>query len=71
MGARWTLERRARQAELIKTWRPWEQSTGPKTQEGKARSSRNADKGKRQEQRELRELLRLLREQSKALETIG
>ena len=39
---RWTSESRAKQAELIRTWRPWEQSTGPKTPEGKARSSANA-----------------------------
>lgn len=41
----WTPERRARQAELIKQWQPWKQSTGAKTAEGKARSSRNAFKG--------------------------
>ena len=39
---RWTPESRAKQAELIRTWRPWEQSTGPKTAEGKAVSSMNA-----------------------------
>lgn len=41
----WTPERRAKQAEAIKRWQPWRQSTGPRTEEGKARSSRNADKG--------------------------
>ena len=30
----WTPERRKRQAEMIKNWKPWEQSTGPKTEEG-------------------------------------
>ncbi|WP_224790004.1 hypothetical protein [Pseudomonas fluorescens] len=35
-------ERRARQAELIRQWRPWEQSTGPRSAEGKAVASRNA-----------------------------
>ncbi|HES76755.1 MAG TPA: hypothetical protein ENO09_07110 [bacterium] len=40
----WTPERRAKQAALIRTWKPWEQSTGAKTKEGKARSSRNAHK---------------------------
>lgn len=38
----WTPARRARQAILIKTWAPWSASTGPRTAEGKARSSRNA-----------------------------
>jgi hypothetical protein len=41
----WTPERRARQSAAIAAWRPWERSTGPKTPEGKARSSRNADRG--------------------------
>ncbi len=38
----WTPERRARQAEMIRQWQPWEKSTGAKTAEGKARSRRNA-----------------------------
>lgn len=41
----WTPERRARQAALIATWRPWERSTGPRTAAGKAASSRNAYRG--------------------------
>ena len=32
---RWTDEARAKQAALIRTWRPWEQSTGPVTPDGK------------------------------------
>jgi len=42
-SAAWTPERRARQAERIRCWEPWRQSTGPKTAEGKRRSSRNAE----------------------------
>jgi hypothetical protein len=38
----WTQERRQRQAEKIKQWQPWKQSTGPKTKKGKQTSSRNA-----------------------------
>lgn len=38
----WTPERRARQAALIRNWRPWEVATGPRTADGKARSARNA-----------------------------
>jgi hypothetical protein len=41
MANGWTEERRKRQSELIRTWKPWEQSTGAKTDEGKARSSLN------------------------------
>ena len=47
MGNGWTPERRARQAELIRSWRPWETSTGPRTDEGKSRAARNGFKGGR------------------------
>ena len=29
----------------IRRWKPWEQSTGPKTSEGKANAAQNANKG--------------------------
>jgi len=55
----WTPERRAKQAETIRRNKPWAKSTGPKTPEGKATSSRNADKGGRTAQREeLRAMVR-------------
>lgn len=55
----WTVAERQRQAELIKQWQPWQNSTGAKTSKGKAISSRNAFKGGfRQELIELRKLLR-------------
>ena len=38
----WSTERRAAQAERCRTNRPWEHSTGPKTQAGKEAASRNA-----------------------------
>jgi hypothetical protein len=62
----WTPERRARQAELIRSWRPWERSTGPRTAEGKARASLNSYRGaKRAETRALvRALSALLGEQA-------
>jgi hypothetical protein len=37
----WTPERRARQAALIHTWKPWTASVGPRTAAGKAKSSQN------------------------------
>ena len=40
----WTTEQRQRQRELIQRWKPWKQSTGAKTPEGKKRSSQNAYK---------------------------
>ena len=45
MASSWTPERRARQAALILTWKPWQQATGPRTLDGKATASRNAYKG--------------------------
>lgn len=44
MGKGWTPERRARQATLIRTWRPWEHSTGPCSAEGKTQAARNAQR---------------------------
>lgn len=54
-------------SELIRTWRPWDYSTGPRSVEGKARAARNADKGGQREKlrvlsRTLGELLRQQRE---------
>ena len=40
----WTPERKARQAALIKQWKPWNNSTGAKTVEGKETVSKNAVK---------------------------
>ena len=69
MANGWTPERRARQAEAIRRWRPWEKSTGPRTAEGKAKASRNAYKGS--EWRTVRELSKAmhaaLRDQRKQL----
>jgi hypothetical protein len=65
MANGWTPERRARQAELIRKWRPWEKSTGPTTEAGKTAVSQNACKGGTW--RLLRELSRVLREQDRRL----
>ena len=40
----WTPEERAKQAELIRKWKPWEKSTGPQTEHGKQCSSQNSRK---------------------------
>ena len=40
-----TPEHRRLRAELIKRWRPWEKSTGPKTTEGKAIVAQNGFRG--------------------------
>jgi|SoiMetStandDraft_5_1073268.scaffolds.fasta_scaffold334589_1 hypothetical protein len=72
MANGWTLERRARQAELIRGWRPWERSTGPKTPEGKVKVSQNGYKGAtrvvlRAVRKALREQDKQCREQLRAL----
>jgi len=68
MPSGWTPERRARQAEAIRRWKPWAKSSGSRSDAGKARSSRNADKGGqwrklRELSREVNALLRRQREQ--------
>ena len=65
MANGWTPERRARQAELIKAWKPWEHSTGPRSESGKAVASRNGWKGGHRLM--LREMSRALAEQRAAL----
>ncbi|RDH84387.1 MAG: hypothetical protein DIZ78_12285 [endosymbiont of Escarpia spicata] len=69
MANGWTPERRARQAELIRKWRPWEKSTGPRTPEGKQTVARNAFRGGTW--RLLRELARAMREQKIGLKKVG
>lgn len=72
MANGWTQERRERQSLLIRTWRPWEKTTGPKTPEGKAKVSRNAYTGGAwREARQLtKEMNALLREQRDAVEAL-
>ena len=58
----WTQERRKKQSQLIQNWKPWENSTGPRTAQGKVVSSMNALKhGMRsKEMREMESGLALL-----------
>ena len=67
MADPWPQERRQRASEMIRARQPWLKSTGPRTPEGKARSSRNAWKGGLRPA--LRRLARNLREQREWLET--
>ena len=68
MANGWTAERRQRQAEMIRNWQPWQNSTGAKTAVGKAISSGNAFKGGLRS--ELRKLSKALREQRQAIEAL-
>ena len=64
-----TPEHRALRAELIRKWKPWEKSTGPKSPEGKARSAMRGYKGGTRGV--LREMSKALREQAKMLEGVA
>lgn len=60
-----TSERRARAAEAIDRWKPWERSTGSRTTQGKAQAAQNAYRGG---QRPLiRALARALHEQARSV----
>lgn len=41
MARTWTNEQKSKQAEIIRIWKPWKKSTGPRSAVGKAISSRN------------------------------
>ena len=69
MVTSWTPERRARQSELIRHWKPWAQSTGPRSAIGKSVASRNAFKGGMASQ--LREIRQALRAQQAMLKSLG
>ena len=64
----WTPERRLKQSLQIRQWRPWDDSTGPRTPEGKAASSRNAYRGGVRSI--LNSMSELLREQGGALDQL-
>lgn len=63
-AAGWTPERRKRQSEAIKRWKPWAKSTGPKSLEGKAAVSGNAWTGGHRAQ--LKELVKMVNAEVRA-----
>ena len=64
-----TLEHRSLRAKLIHKWRPWEKSTGPRSQIGKVKVSRNAYKGGLRST--LQEVSALLKKQREFLKSVG
>jgi len=64
-----TPEHRSLRAKLIQKWRPWEKSTGPRSQVGKVKVSRNACKGGLRSA--LREVSALLKKQREYLKSDG
>ena len=69
MANGWTPERRQRQAEAIKQWKPWQRSTGPRTKVGKIIASRNGWKGGTRPM--LRSLAVALRQQREWLDDVS
>ncbi len=68
MPRKWTPEQKARQSELIRSWRPWETTQGPVTPEGKKRSAMRGFKGApRATLAEARRLARVIANDEKAL----
>ena len=68
MATTWTPERRAKQAELIRQWKPWAKSTGPRSAEGRQRVSKNAwTGGHRAQLRELSKIVNAEVEQARDL----
>ncbi len=69
MANGWTPERRARQAELIRAWKPWERSTGPRSEAGKQVSAQRGFRGAVREQARI--VAAALKEQREVLESLG
>ena len=69
MSNGWTPERRARQAKLIRRWRPWEHSTGPSTAAGKETVACNAWKGGTRPL--LRQIAQVMKDQQEGLDPYG
>ena len=67
----WTEERKARQSALIRSWKPWEQSTGPKTDEGKQEASRNRQRALEKARQEVADARKALSDAQDALERLG
>lgn len=69
----WTEEKRQRERDRINQTKPWLQSTGARTPEGKMISSQNAYKGGLHAQLKAlnMQVNSLLREQKEALQRIG
>ncbi len=67
----WTEERKARQSALIRAWKPWERSTGPRTEEGKHASSKNRQKALDSARQQVADARKALTDAQNALERLG
>ncbi len=71
MNNGWTPERRARQAALIRSWKPWERSTGPRTEDGKAIASSNRQRALDAAKQDVEQARRKLMAAQSRLESLG
>ncbi|MBW8067622.1 MAG: hypothetical protein GJU73_09275 [Ferrovum sp.] len=71
MARRWTQEQKDRQSALIRSWKPWTRSTGPRTTQGKAQSSKNRQKTLEKAQREVADARKALTEAQARLGKLG
>ncbi|BBP01466.1 hypothetical protein [Sulfuriferula nivalis] len=62
MARNWTPEARAKQSELIRTWKPWKRSTGARTPQGKAISAQNRVKSLAAAKQRIEDARKALRE---------
>ena len=67
----WTPERKARQSALIRTWKPWTRSTGPRTATGKAEASRNRQRALEKTRQEVADARKALTEAQARMEKLG
>ncbi|MBU6994043.1 hypothetical protein [Ferrovum myxofaciens] len=71
MANGWTSERKARQSAMIRAWKPWAASTGPKTEKGKAESSQNRQKALDTARQEIESAQKALAQAEQNLERLG
>lgn len=71
MANGWTSERKARQAAMIRSWKPWERSTGPVTEKGKVESSKNRQKSLDAARQEIEDARKALILAEQTLERLG
>ncbi len=71
MARQWTQEQKERQSTLIRSWKPWARSTGPRTATGKAVSARNRQKALEKARQEVIDARKALTSAQDALERLG
>ncbi|MBU6995840.1 hypothetical protein [Ferrovum myxofaciens] len=71
MARQWTPEQKARQSAMIRAWKPWAASTGPKTPQGKTASAQNRQKSLDAARQEIEDARKALAQAEQNLERLG